>query len=222
MSYALHVLGSLEGPSRSLRRRHRRLHESLDLAVEGDARSASARRGTTSSRRTCSPAAPPRRSISPSVAPPTSNASACIAPMPPSLHRPAKVALLALGRWPRPTPSEPACSPATSTPTSPSRSSSAASTCSSARRSPAEALLADLASASVRTTTRRGVRRGSRAGDLAGRLAAGGGDGTSRADETTATTDEVILELRLTALAMRLEADEYDWAGTSASPRDVD
>ena len=41
----------------------------------------------------------------------------------------------------------------------------------------------------------------------------------ARADEITAATDEIILELRLTALAMRLHADEYDWARTSASRR---
>ena len=42
-----------------------------------------------------------------------------------------------------------------------------------------------------------------------------------RADAITAATDEVMLELRLTALAMRLHADEYDVARTSATPRDV-
>ena len=41
-----------------------------------------------------------------------------------------------------------------------------------------------------------------------------------RADGITAATDEILLELRLTALAMRLEADEYDWLRTSAQPRD--
>jgi DNA-binding CsgD family transcriptional regulator len=41
-----------------------------------------------------------------------------------------------------------------------------------------------------------------------------------RADAITVATDEVLLELRLTALAMRLEADEYHWLSTGAQPRD--
>ena len=43
----------------------------------------------------------------------------------------------------------------------------------------------------------------------------------ARADEITATTDEIMLELRLTALATRLEADEYGWTRTSAAPRSL-
>jgi DNA-binding CsgD family transcriptional regulator/tetratricopeptide (TPR) repeat protein len=42
----------------------------------------------------------------------------------------------------------------------------------------------------------------------------------TRADAITAATDEVLLELRLTALAVRLEADEFDWLRTSAQPPD--
>ncbi len=42
----------------------------------------------------------------------------------------------------------------------------------------------------------------------------------ARADEITAATDEILLELQLTALAMRLAADEYDWLRTSAEPSD--
>jgi DNA-binding CsgD family transcriptional regulator len=41
-----------------------------------------------------------------------------------------------------------------------------------------------------------------------------------RAERTTASTDEVMLELRITALAARLEADEYGWARAGASPFD--
>jgi DNA-binding CsgD family transcriptional regulator len=42
----------------------------------------------------------------------------------------------------------------------------------------------------------------------------------ARADDITAATDEIMLELRLTVLAMRLAADEYQWTRTSAVPHD--
>jgi DNA-binding CsgD family transcriptional regulator len=42
----------------------------------------------------------------------------------------------------------------------------------------------------------------------------------TRADAITAATDEIMLELRLTALATRLAADEYEWSRTSATPID--
>jgi DNA-binding NarL/FixJ family response regulator len=41
-----------------------------------------------------------------------------------------------------------------------------------------------------------------------------------RAEEITASTDEVILALRIAVLAARLEADEYDWARASTAPPD--
>jgi DNA-binding NarL/FixJ family response regulator len=42
----------------------------------------------------------------------------------------------------------------------------------------------------------------------------------TRADAITAATDEILLELRLTALAVRLAADEFEWSRTSARPSD--
>ncbi len=44
----------------------------------------------------------------------------------------------------------------------------------------------------------------------------------ARADEITAATDEILLELRLTALATRLAADRFESARTSAAPDDRD
>ena len=41
-----------------------------------------------------------------------------------------------------------------------------------------------------------------------------------RAEQITASTDEIMLELRLAALAARLEADEYGWSRASTSPPD--
>ena len=46
------------------------------------------------------------------------------------------------------------------------------------------------------------------------------GAALTRADGITAATDEIILELRLTALAMRLHADRLDWERSSVSPGD--
>lgn len=42
------------------------------------------------------------------------------------------------------------------------------------------------------------------------------------ADAVTATRDEVMLELRLAALAARLEADAWEWGGPGAAGRDLD
>jgi DNA-binding CsgD family transcriptional regulator len=41
-----------------------------------------------------------------------------------------------------------------------------------------------------------------------------------RVEEITASTDEVMLELRAAALAVRLDADEFDWTRASTSPPD--
>ncbi len=43
-----------------------------------------------------------------------------------------------------------------------------------------------------------------------------------RADAVTAACDEVMLELRLAALAARLEADAWEWSGAGATARDVE
>ena len=224
VSYALHVLGSLEGHLGRYDEGIDRLQESLALAIQGDD---AERVGSTwhnlveahvFAGRTVEAVDLAERGLAELERRGLRRTYAALTTGQLTL------ALLALGRWERGRRGQRRrCSPAMSTRTSRCPSASAVSTCSSAKVARcAEALLADLVTTfrCVRLHRRCLRRLGSGVGNLETRLVTSA-DRPRSCREITASTDEIMLELRLTALALRLHADEYDLARTTVSPRDV-
>ena len=231
VSYALHVLGSLEGHLGRYDDGIARLHESLELAVEGDD---TERIGSTWHNLVEAYVFAGRAAEAVDLA---ERGLADLERL--GLHR-TYAALIdrSAARWPcwrsaggpRPTPSAPPCSAGDVDPyfalpvkfgrlhllvrQRPVRRRRGA-----AGRARRELRLPTTTPSACAPRGRPSWRSGSATGRERGRALA-------RADEITATTDEIMLELRLTALATRLEADEYGWsraerraAGPASVPR---